>query len=177
MPEKGKRGVQETDEDLFEKYRQKYPEEYLEGKKNLAAPCSLYCGTCAIYIAHRDNNLKFKERLVPAYGVPVEEIKCDGALSDNLFIYCQTCPIKSCILEKGIEGCHQCDDFPCEVIENFPIPVGREVILRAVPFRRKFGTKKWMEEEEKRYLCPYCGYPTFRGVKRCRNCKKPLYLD
>jgi len=27
------------------------------------SPCGLYCGVCAIYIAHRDNNHNFKERL------------------------------------------------------------------------------------------------------------------
>ena len=31
------------------------------------APCGLYCGVCAIYIADRDNNQKFKERLVDLY--------------------------------------------------------------------------------------------------------------
>jgi hypothetical protein len=31
------------------------------------APCGLYCGVCAIYMAHRDNNQKFKERLVGLY--------------------------------------------------------------------------------------------------------------
>lgn len=37
-----------------------------------ASPCGLYCGVCAIHIAHRDNNEKFKERLVNLYkgGVP-----------------------------------------------------------------------------------------------------------
>ena len=28
---------------------------------DLISPCGLYCGVCAIYIAHRDNNHKFKE--------------------------------------------------------------------------------------------------------------------
>jgi len=40
-------------------------------KGQLAAPCGMYCGVCAIYIAHRDDNLKFKERLTGLYGVPV----------------------------------------------------------------------------------------------------------
>ncbi len=31
------------------------------------SPCGLYCGVCAIYIAHRDNNSKLKERLVSLY--------------------------------------------------------------------------------------------------------------
>ena len=34
---------------------------------DLISPCGLYCGVCAIYIAHRDNNEKFKERLVGLY--------------------------------------------------------------------------------------------------------------
>jgi len=33
---------------------------------DLVSPCGLYCGVCAIYIAHRDNNHKFKERSSPA---------------------------------------------------------------------------------------------------------------
>jgi hypothetical protein len=39
---------------------------------DLISPCGLYCGVCAIYIAHRDNNPKLKERLVNLYkgGVP-----------------------------------------------------------------------------------------------------------
>ena len=34
---------------------------------DLVSPCGLYCGVCAIYIAHLDNNEKFKERLVNLY--------------------------------------------------------------------------------------------------------------
>jgi hypothetical protein len=27
---------------------------------DLVAPCGLYCGVCAVYIGHRDNNQKLK---------------------------------------------------------------------------------------------------------------------
>ena len=157
--------------------RQNLEEERLENKKKLAAPCGLYCGVCAILIAHRDNNTKFKERLTAVYGVTVDEIKCEGCLADELFVYCQTCPIRACTIDKGIEGCHQCDDFPCQFIDDFPIAVGKKVMLRAIPTWRELGTERWMEEEEKRYHCPHCGYPVFRGVQRCRNCQSPLDLD
>ncbi len=63
----------------------------------LIAPCGLYCGVCAIYIAHRDHNHKLKERLVNLYkgGIPdkgalpnsenlsIEDIRCRGCLSDD----------------------------------------------------------------------------------------------
>ena len=128
-------------------------------------------------IAHRDGNEKFKERLATVYGVPAAEIRCRGCLSDEVFGFCKVCPIKSCAAERGYESCHQCDDFPCKYIDKFPLPVGKKVILRAIPQWREMGTEKWVEAEEKRYLCPHCGYVLFRGVKRCRNCKTEVDLD
>ncbi|MFC1847986.1 DUF3795 domain-containing protein [Chloroflexota bacterium] len=148
----------------------------MANKKELAAPCGMYCGVCGIYIADRDNNLKFKERLTQVYNVGVDDIKCKGCLSDEPFASCG-CSIKACTAEKGIEGCHQCDDFPCGYIDDFPLPAGKKVILRAIPTWRELGTERWMEEEEKRYHCPHCGYKLFRGAKRCRNCKEPIDVD
>ena len=149
----------------------------MDTTQDLAAPCGLYCGVCAVYIAHRDDNLKFKERLTGVYNLGVEDIKCRGCLSDEPFVYCRTCAIKACTSGKEIEGCHQCADFPCKHIEDFPLPVGKKVILRAIPFWRECGTERWMEEEEKRYNCPKCGYKLFRGAKTCRNCKEPVDVD
>ena len=149
----------------------------MEIRRELVPPCGLYCGVCAVYMAHRDNNLKFKERLTGVYAVGVDEIKCEGCLSDEPFFYCRTCAIKTCTAERGLEGCHQCDDFPCQTIESFPLPVGKRVILRAIPYWREHGTEKWIEDEEERYLCPHCGYRLFRGAKTCRNCKAAVDLD
>ena len=153
----------------------------VEVKKELLAPCGLYCGVCSIYIAHRDNNLKFKQALLPiyrAFAKSVDDISCTGCLSDGIiFPVCRSCPIKRCTIEKEIDGCHQCDDFPCKFINNFPIAVGKKVILRAIPAWRKLGTEKWVEEEEKRYYCPECGNSLFRGAKRCNKCKIAVDVD
>lgn len=149
----------------------------MQNRAKLAAPCGLYCGVCGVYIAHRDNNAKFKERLTTVYNVAVDEIKCQGCLSDELFGFCRTCPIRSCALQKGIDGCHQCPDFPCQFIDNFPLPVGKKVILRAIPTWRELGTERFMDEEEKRYHCPHCGYILFRGARRCRQCRHPVDVD
>jgi hypothetical protein len=151
--------------------------------KNLLAPCGLYCDVCAIYIADRDNNLKFKEKLVDVYkpfAKVVDDIKCTGCLSEsqeNIFGYCQTCPIRDCVKTKGINGCYQCDAFPCKFIDRFPIPVGKKVILRAIPRWKEIGTEKWVEEEERRYHCPECDNSLFRGAKRCNKCGISVNVD
>lgn len=152
-----------------------------EVKKELLAPCGLYCGVCSIYIAHRDNNLKFKEKLLPVYKAfakSVDDIACTGCLSDGeVFPVCRVCAIKKCTKEKSIEGCHKCDDFPCKFINNFPIPVGKKVIHRTIPYWGEWGTEKFIEDEEKRYQCPECGNSLFRGAKRCNKCKIPVDVD
>jgi len=149
----------------------------MEEQDALLAPCGLYCGVCAIYMADRDDNIKFKERLSPVYGVPPEELHCKGCLSKDVFGYCAVCPIRSCVSEKSLEGCFQCEDFPCKFIDEFPLPVGKKVILRAVPEWKELGTERWVEAELERYHCPKCGYALFRGAKRCRNCKAEVDVD
>ena len=155
------------------------------------APCGLYCGVCAIYIAGRDNNQKFKERLVNLYqgGVPgkgtlpnsqslsSEDIHCGGCLSDDLFMHCRQCEIRDCTQEKGFSGCQECREFPCRYIEEFPMVIGKKVMLRAIPYWREVGTEKWVRDEEKRYICPECGHKVFRGVVRCNQCQASLDLD
>ncbi len=156
-----------------------------------ASPCGLYCGVCAIHIAHRDNNEKFKERLVGLYkggisgkgtlpnseNLTTADIRCQGCLSDDRFMHCQQCDIRDCTQARGYAGCHECAEFPCRHIDNFSMKVGKKVILRCVPYRREVGTEKWIEDEEARYYCPECGNRVFRGVVKCNRCKTRLNLD
>jgi predicted RNA-binding Zn-ribbon protein involved in translation (DUF1610 family) len=152
----------------------------MEINRDLLAPCGLYCGVCGIMIADRDDNQKFKERLCTVYNVGVEEIKCTGCMSDDTeskFLYCRVCPIRECVIARGYEGCHQCDDWPCKAIDDFVMPVGKKVMDRAIPRWREWGTEKYVVEEEKRYHCPSCGGELFRGAKRCRACGEPVDVD
>ena len=156
-----------------------------------ASPCGLYCGVCAILIAHRDNNQKLKERLVNLYqghvlgkgalpnseSFSVQDIRCNGCLSDDQFMHCRQCDIRKCSQERGYQGCHECNDFPCRYIDEFPMAVGKKVISRVVPYRKEVGVEQWFREEEERYVCPECGNKAFRGAMTCNRCKSKLDLD
>jgi hypothetical protein len=157
----------------------------VQTNEKLLAPCGLYCGVCAVYYATRDKNRKFKERLVGVYrgklpsseSLSIENISCKGCLSEQPFGFCEKCSIRDCTKSKGYAGCHECGDFPCRLIEDFPMPVGKKVILRAIPYWRKWGTEKWVQDEERRYICPGCGHMLFRGAKRCNKCGELVDLD
>jgi predicted RNA-binding Zn-ribbon protein involved in translation (DUF1610 family) len=92
-------------------------------------------------------------------------------------MHCRQCGIRDCTKEKGYSGCHECDEFPCELIENFSMVVGKKVMLRSVPYRREVGTEKWIQDEEARYICPECGNKVFRGAAKCNQCHIKLDLD
>ncbi|MDY6823327.1 MAG: DUF3795 domain-containing protein [Thermodesulfobacteriota bacterium] len=153
---------------------------------DLMAPCGLYCGSCAVYIATRDNNEKFKKVMANLYGSKPEDTECQGCMQpdppNKLYAVCQLCGIRDCVKAKGYYSCHQCDDWPCSLVEKFPLSTGHRVIKRAIPeWRRKVaemgdkkGSEEWARSECERYHCPDCGYPLFRGAQRCRSCKAEL---
>ena len=152
----------------------------------LMAPCGLYSGTCGIFIATRDDNPKFKTVLGRLYGTRPEETECLGCMQADppgkRFAYCEACSIRDCVISKGYYSCHQCGDWPCSRIENFPIATGLRVMKKAIPEWRSRvaaagdakGSEAWARSECARYHCAACGAPLFRGAQRCRACKQPV---
>ncbi len=152
----------------------------------LMAPCGLYCGACGVYIATRDGNEKFKVALGNLYGTRPEDTECLGCMQEDasktLYSYCKQCKIRECVTSKGYYSCHQCDDWPCSLIENFHFATGLRVMKRTIPIWREKvaelgdaeGSVEWARHECERYHCPHCGQPLFRGAQRCRACKREV---
>jgi hypothetical protein len=149
------------------------------------APCGLYCGVCRIHQASQEHDLEYLARLAKIYarrfpemaGVPPESLLCDGCLSARRFPFCRQCAIRDCVQQKGFQGCHECSEFPCALIDDFPLPAGRKVILRTIPYWRQHGTEQWILAEEKRYRCPECGHRLFREARQCEGCRSPVAVD
>ena len=157
--------------------------------KDLLAPCGLYCGTCGVYIATRDKNEKFKKVIGELYGTKPEETECRGCMQpdppDNLYLYCRHCHLRQCVREKGYSACHQCADWPCDLVENFGLATGKRVMQRAIPLWREKvaahgdekGSVEWARAECERYHCSDCGNPLFRGAQCCRACGKDVAAE
>jgi len=154
--------------------------------KDLMAPCGLYCGVCAIYMATRDGNDKLKVILGNLYGTKPEETECYGCMQADppkkLFSLCKECNMRECIKSKGYYSCHQCSDWPCSIVENFQYATGVRVMKRTIPIWRakvaelgqEDGSIEWAQSECERYHCPSCGKPLFRGAQQCRTCKRSV---
>jgi hypothetical protein len=154
--------------------------------KDLMAPCGLYCGTCGVYIATRDGNEKFKATMANLYGAKPEQTECLGCMQPDppkkRYSWCDVCRIRDCVKSKAYYSCHQCQEWPCSLIQSFPLATGLRVMRRTIPVWRakvdaygdERGSVEWARAECERYHCPSCGSPLFRGAQRCRACKKPI---
>jgi hypothetical protein len=160
--------------------------------KELRAPCGIFCGACAIYIATRDDNEKFRSIISGTWKTKPEETKCYGCMQSDppkqLFGFCRQCTIRSCVKSKGFYSCHQCAMWPCDKAENIelanviPAQVRNSVLRvmkRSIPLWRakvaehgnEKGSLEWAQAECERYHCPSCGKPLYRSAQHCRVCK------
>lgn len=140
----------------------------------LLAPCGLYCGVCGIFYADKHHDEPLKQKLAKAYWCKPEQIECDGCLSEKKYFFCQSCKIRNCVMEKGITGCHQCSDFPCDNIANYPFALAKQYMLKSIPARKERTDEEWVQWEETNWTCNACGARVFRGAKRCVKCKAEL---
>jgi len=122
-----------------------------ERAKTMTSPCGLPCFHCPVYLA-KDNPAILQE-LVKAFGIPPEKATCEGCRLQKgkipLLNPEKTCEIFLCAKEKGIDFCHECDNFPCERFQpyadkaHFP----HNTKMYQLCMMKKLGFEAWAEEE------------------------------
>ena len=140
--------------------------------------CGLYCGTCPAYLAHQKNDVEQLERYSQLFGIPVEEIRCDGCLSDRVFAPCVNCRhgFRQCAREKGVMWCFQCGDFPCQRLMDFRnVHIENGVshhanVVEDLQYMKEHGVEQWVEEQEKARRCTQCGEMLYWFVRKCPGC-------
>jgi len=141
---------------------------------NLIAPCGVYCGVCPQLIAYKTDNARLKEKLAENFGVKPEEIVCEGCTSELPFVFCRLCDIKSCVKDKDIESCAECNKFPCEIVENFPFKQFIKKVKWDVSYRQEHGKDEWIAKSIELNTCPTCQSLNHWVARRCISCKNGL---
>jgi hypothetical protein len=101
------------------------------GKKELIAVCGLDCGSCDIRRVDEDPEVAeriiawFKEEGWLKEGQGLTEIidggmYCKGCRGDRTIHWSPDCWILHCCVdEKGLAFCYECDEFPCDDLEEW----------------------------------------------------------
>ncbi|MGB3092899.1 MAG: DUF3795 domain-containing protein [Candidatus Zixiibacteriota bacterium] len=82
--------------------------------------CGYRCDLCAA----RSDDPALRQRLVDGWRkylgqemYTAENVRCDGCISDGRLAD-KDCPVRPCAIEKGVENCAYCDEFPCDKLEG-----------------------------------------------------------
>lgn len=87
--------------------------------KQILTRCGYRCDLC---LAYKDNIYTDDQReflsdtwhKIYGFRIPANEIYCEGCISsDNPKLIDNDCPVRPCVIEKGLENCSQCADYPC----------------------------------------------------------------
>jgi len=93
----------------------------------MIAYCGLVCSNCPTFLATQNDDNVAREKTAAIYAekygfdLKAEDINCDGCLTvgGRQIGFCQTCEIKQCCSERGLENCTLCDEQSCEKLINF----------------------------------------------------------
>ncbi len=96
-------------------------------RRRLAAVCGRYCGTCETLLAGSCCGC--------AYTLGAT---CQGECA----VYC------CCAVQRGLEHCGVCLDFPCHVFMAHASPAEVARHYQALCRRTEIGTSAWLDEQE-----------------------------
>ncbi|AKA70399.1 DUF3795 domain-containing protein [Clostridium scatologenes] len=135
------------------------------------AYCGLYCGACSFRVAFEDNDRNHIEHMPMYYNYlknkPLEF--CPGCRLENK---CGECTIRDCAIEKKVEYCSQCNDFPCDKLKKFSNdgkPHHGEAISN-LNMLKEIGEKKWLDLMKEKWTCSKCGSKYSWYYKKCTKC-------
>ncbi|MBS3782594.1 MAG: DUF3795 domain-containing protein [Candidatus Thermoplasmatota archaeon] len=93
-------------------------------------PIITRCGyRCDLCLAYKENIENEKDRKIISNGwfkyfgfrIPPEEISCDGCLTpakEKPHLIDDDCPVRECVIDKGIDNCSQCEESSCKKFES-----------------------------------------------------------
>ncbi len=136
--------------------------------------CGLYCGACDTLQANREGRIN---ELAKTWNRKPDELSCHGCKTTVNAVFCGNCAIRSCAINKKVEYCFQCHDYPCQRLVDFRQDrhPHHSIILHNLEMIQKSGVENWLIEQEKRWRCPECKTVFAWYEQECDHCGAKLY--
>ncbi len=120
--------------------------------KGVLTRCGYRCDLC---LAYRPNIEKNDRRQLLSDGwhryfgfrIPSADIICDGCMSsDNPRLIDKNCPVRPCVIAKGLENCANCKEYVCDKL--------KERIVDPAEVKRRYG-RPIPEKDYELFIKPY----------------------
>ena len=127
--------------------------------------CGYRCDLCLAYKPNvakdPSNQQKLSDGWYQYFGfrLPASRICCDGCMAEDPSLIDNDCPVRPCVIEKGLANCSECDQYECEKL------IERIVVYEEV--RKRIG----VEIPEDDYLCFIKPYENKLRLEALRSAK------
>jgi len=88
--------------------------------------CGLNCKECKTYIATITNDDALRESEAKNWTkvfnkeFTKEMMNCTGCKGHGVRVWlCSECPVRNCAINKGLNACVDCKEYPCETIKAY----------------------------------------------------------
>lgn len=133
---------------------------------NSVGPCGLYCGSCPIYLARF--NPELKTYLANYLNCHEDQVECNGCRELTEKCWGNHCKIRLCAQGRGLESCGECVHFPCDRLHKLSLGY-RDVPQQQLKELRTMDRDEFMALMQKRWTCP-CGHPVSAYTNKCIDC-------
>lgn len=111
--------------------------------------CGMRCDLCLIYrpnVEREDRRAEICKvfgKVWQGLDLDPEKTICDGcnAVDENVVRFSPDCEARKCVMDKSLEHCGHCADYPCVI---FPAEPSQEVLRQRIDVEHQ-----WTWEEEK----------------------------
>jgi hypothetical protein len=120
--------------------------------ERIVTRCGYRCDLCMAYRPNVEANPANQQTLSDGwfkyfgFRLLPEQIICDGCMADSPKLIDGECPVRPCVIARGLHHCAQCDDYVCDKLRQ-RLVVNEEVQDRVggnIP-----------QEDRKRFVRPY----------------------
>lgn len=114
--------------------------------------CGYCCDLCLAYRPNVEANPSNQQVLSDGwhtyfgFRIPPDQICCDGCMADNPRLIDRACPVRPCVIERGLAHCAACADYPCARLRERFVDYDQVAARTAGPIPA---------EDRARFIAPY----------------------
>lgn len=114
--------------------------------------CGYRCDLCLAYRLNVESNPTNQQLLSDGWfryfdlRIPADQIICDGCWTEKGRLLDGECPVRPCVIERGLQNCAQCAEYGCDKL------VERLVTFDELAAKQRPGIPA---EDRSRFIFPY----------------------
>jgi hypothetical protein len=94
------------------------------------------------------------------FRIPPERIICDGCMAQNPRLIDKSCPVRPCVMQRGLGNCSECADYVCDKLAD------RIVVYEQLAAKRADAIPA---EDRARFIRPYENKERLSHLRRARE--------